>query len=113
VAGAPNQSSTAFVLGAFAGGGPFLFYSTAQSAQQMSGPSTTYSFNVGLALTSFGIEVSSFGTGWQGSLSPRIPLVSDGVGIAFSKTTANTKPLTPPRPTECPPPDIVKLGSGG
>ncbi len=111
VVGAPKPTGQPFVFGGFYGGGPFLFASTAQSAQQMSGPSATYSLNVGIGFASFGVQLSSFGTGWQASFSPPIPYVSSGFGFAVSKTTTNTVPLTPPLPTSCPPPG-TKPGSG-
>ncbi len=89
VAGVPQQSgSTVFALGAYAGAGANLFVSNAASVQQLSGPFTTPSVNVGVGVANLGVQVSLGGGIWQFSITP--PIASVGIGFAGSVITTNT-----------------------
>ena len=89
VAGVPQQSgSTVFALGAYAGAGANLFVSNAASVQQLSGPFTTLSVNVGVGVANLGVQVSLGGGIWQFSITP--PIASVGIGFAGSVITTNT-----------------------
>jgi hypothetical protein len=60
----------------------------AASSQQLTGPFTTVSINVGVGIANLGVQVS-FGRGiWQVSVTP--PLASVGIGAAGSVVTTNT-----------------------
>jgi len=89
VVGAPTQSSsTVFALGAYAGAGANLFISNAASVQQLSGPFTTLSVNVGVGVANMGVQLSTGGGIWQLSVTP--PIASLGIGFAGSVVTTNT-----------------------
>jgi RHS repeat-associated protein len=90
VVGAPTQtSSTVFSLGAYAGAGANVLLTNGASSQQVSGPFTTVSINVGIGVANLGVQVS-FGSGiWEVSVTP--PVVSVGIGAAGSVVTTNTK----------------------
>jgi hypothetical protein len=89
IVGVPKQnSSTTFTFGAYAGVGPNVFAANAASAQQLKGPFTSVSVNVGVGIANFGAQVS-FGSGiLQISITP--PIVSAGIGAAGSVVTTNT-----------------------
>jgi len=53
------------------------------SSQQLAGPFTAVSINVGVAVANFGAQVSYGGGVWQVSITP--PVVSLGIGAAGSK----------------------------
>ena len=89
IVGAPTQaSSTTFTLGAYAGIGPNVFVTNAASAQQLAGPFTTVSINVGIGVANFGAQLSFAGGIWELSVTP--PMVSLGIGAAGSVVTTNT-----------------------
>jgi hypothetical protein len=90
VVGAPAQSSsTVFSFGAYAGAGANVLLTNGASSQQVSGPFTTVSINVGYSVANLGIQVS-FGSGiWEVSITP--PVVSVGIGVSGSVVTTNTK----------------------
>ena len=89
VVGAPAQSSnTVFALGAYAGAGANVFATNAASVQQLSGPFTTVSVNVGFEIANIGLQVSFGGGIWSASVTP--PIASFGFGAAASVITTNT-----------------------
>jgi RHS repeat-associated protein len=88
LAGAPKQTSSTFGLGGYAGVGPNFFVTNGASAQQLAGPFTTVSVNVGIGVANFGMQVSSGGGIWQVSITP--PIISFGFGAAGSVITTNT-----------------------
>jgi len=89
IVGAPAQTSaTTFSLGAYAGIGPNVFVTNAASAQQVAGPFTTVSINVGVGVDNFGAQLSFGGGIWQLSVTP--PMISLGIGAAGSVVTTNT-----------------------
>lgn len=76
IAGAPTQTSSTFTLGAYAGAGANFFFTNAGSANQLRGPFTTVSVDVGVGVANLGVQLS-FGSGiWQLSVTP--PLTSVG-----------------------------------
>lgn len=89
VAGVPAQASTPVVAGASLGGGASLFVTNAQSVQQLSGPFTTYSVNVGFGPAQFSAQLSVGGGIWQASVSP--PYAGLTAGASISKITTNTE----------------------
>lgn len=88
IAGAPTQTSSTFTLGAYAGAGANFFFTNAGSANQLRGPFTTVSVNVGVGVANLGVQLSFGGGIWQLSITP--PLASVGVGAAGSVVTTNT-----------------------
>jgi hypothetical protein len=76
-------------MGAYAGVGPNVNVTNAASAQQLAGPFTTLSVNVGIGIANLGVQFSFGGGIWQFSVTP--PLVSAGIGAAASVVTTNTK----------------------
>jgi RHS repeat-associated protein len=86
--GAPSQSSAPWVLGASAGGGASLFLTNAQSVQQLSGPFSTYSLNVGFGPAQFSAQLAVGGGIWQLSVSP--PFAGATFGGSASQITTNT-----------------------
>lgn len=94
----PSQASnTTFAFGAYAGAGANIQLTNAASSQQLRGPFTTLSVNVGLGVANLGIQFSYGGGIWQLSITP--PLASVGLGIAGSVVTTNTAAT----PTGCEP----------
>lgn len=91
VAGAPAQSSP-WVAGGSVGGGAFAFFTNAQSVQQLKGPFSTTSFNLGFGPFQFSLNVATGGGVWVASLSP--PIVGETFGISGSKITTNTTTST-------------------
>jgi RHS repeat-associated protein len=91
IAGVPAQEGDRLsALGAYVGIGPNITFGNAGSVQQLAGPFTTVSANVGLGLASLGVQVSYGGGIWQASITPPIPWVSAGVGFALTALTTNT-----------------------
>jgi RHS repeat-associated protein len=89
VVGAPTQSAkTVFSLGAYAGVGPNVNFTNGASSQQLKGPFTTVSINVGIGIANLGVQFSFGGGIWQFSVTP--PVVSVGIGAAGSVVTTNT-----------------------
>ena len=91
VAGAPTQTSAPGALGASAGGGASIFITNAQSVQQLSGPFTTYSLNVGFGPFQFGAQLALGGGIWDLSFSPPFTgLTFGGSGSRVTTQTATT-----------------------
>ncbi len=89
VAGVPQQlGSTVFALGAYAGARANLFVSNAASVQQLSGPFTTLSVNVGVRVANLGVQVSF--DGGHLAVFYHTPIASVGIGFAGSVITTNT-----------------------
>ena len=88
IAGAPTQTRSTFSLGAYAGAGANFFFTNAGGAQQLSGPFTTVSINVGVGVANLGVQLSFGGGIYQLSVTP--PLASVGIGAAGSVVTTNT-----------------------
>jgi RHS repeat-associated protein len=88
VAGTPAQSSTPVVAGASFGGGASVFVTNAQSVQQLTGPFTSYSLNVGVGPAQFSAQLSVGGGIWQFGVSP--PYAGETLGLSVSKITTNT-----------------------
>jgi RHS repeat-associated protein len=88
IAGAPTQTSSTFSLGAYVGAGANFFFTNAGGAQQLSGPFTTVSINVGIGVANLGVQLSFGGGIYQLSVTP--PLASVGIGAAGSVVTTNT-----------------------
>jgi hypothetical protein len=88
--GAPTQSSNTFVLGAYAGAGFNGSIFHAGSVAQLSGPFNTFTFNIGTGVVGAGVQFSWSGSTWQLSITPPIPVVNPGIGIAGSFTTTKT-----------------------
>jgi hypothetical protein len=82
----PISSSSAYL--ASASGGASVFLTNAQSVQQLAGPFTTDSLDVGLGPYQFGAQLSYGGGIWQFSFSP--PFAGLTVGLSVSQTTTNT-----------------------
>jgi hypothetical protein len=85
--GTPKQSSPG-VLGASVGGGAFGFVTNAQSVQQLGGPFSSYSLNLGFGSAQFSVNLATGGGIWALSVSPPF------AGVTFlgsaSKITTNT-----------------------
>jgi RHS repeat-associated protein len=89
VSGIPAQNSkTVFSVGAYGGVGANIFFTNAGSVQQLKGPFTTVSVNVGIEIANLGVQVSFGGGLWSVSVTP--PIVSFGGGAAASVITTNT-----------------------
>jgi RHS repeat-associated protein len=87
--GTPKQDpKNLYSLGAYVGGGPSAFVTNAASVQQLKGPFTTASVNVGVANANLGVQFSFGGGIWQFSITP--PIISAGYGLAMSVVTTNT-----------------------
>jgi hypothetical protein len=86
--GAPSQTSSSFVLGGYAGAGASFFFTNAGGAQQLGGPFTTVSINVGVGVANLGVQLSFGGGIWQLGVTP--PLASVGIGAAGSVIRTNT-----------------------
>ncbi len=87
VAGVPRQQGPPTVVGAFAGGGSGYFITNAGSAQQLRGPFTTISADIGTPfLGKASIQIASSTNGvWMFSLT-----IGPGAGASFSLLTTNT-----------------------
>ena len=88
VAAAPSQSVQPGVLGAFAGGGASIFFTNARSVQQLSGPFTTYSLNVGFGPAKFSIQYAFAGSTKVLSIGP--PYAGASIGGSITRTVTNT-----------------------
>jgi RHS repeat-associated protein len=93
VVGAPNQQVHPVVAGAYAGLGPSIWISNAGSAQQLKGPFTTASINVGAGLLKGSLQLSFGGGVWQLSFGP--PVLSAGtpsasISMLTTQTTATS-----------------------
>jgi len=90
VAGAPTQTGQPFSLGAYAGAGPSVTVTNARSIQQLGGPFTTWTLNVGFGPVKGSLQLS-YGSGiWELSIGPPVPFVAPGIGGSLSKVTTNT-----------------------
>jgi len=87
-AGAPQQASTPSSLGAYAGGGVNVFFTNAQSVQQLAGPFSVLSLNAGILLAQASLQYATSGNVWQLSLS--VGPMGAGVGVSGSSLTTNT-----------------------
>ncbi|HET7103032.1 MAG TPA: RHS repeat-associated core domain-containing protein [Terracidiphilus sp.] len=88
MAGAPSQTSSSFVLGGYAGAGASFFFTNAGGVQQLGGPFTTVSVNVGVGIANLGVQLSFGGGIWQLGITP--PIASVGIGAAGSVIRTNT-----------------------
>ncbi len=88
MAGVPSQTSSSFVLGGYAGAGANFFFTNAGGSQQLAGPFTTVSVNVGIGIANLGVQLSFGGGIWQLSVTP--PIASVGYGAAGSVIRTNT-----------------------
>lgn len=88
VAGAPTQTGQPFNLGAYAGVGPTV--TNAGSVQQLSGPFTTLTLNVGIGPVKGSLQMSFTNGIWEFSVGPPIPYAAPGIGVSVSKVTTNT-----------------------
>lgn len=86
--GTPPQTSSTYSLGAYAGAGASVFFTNAGGVQQLAGPFTTISINVGVGPANLGVQLSFGGGIFQLSITP--PLASAGIGAAGSVVTTNT-----------------------
>lgn len=93
--GAPQQNGQPFSFGVYAGAGPSVWLSNASSAQQLRGPFTTLSLNVGFGPVKGSAQLSYSNGIWQLSAGLPVPAVSFGTPSAsVSKLTTTTK-VTP------------------
>jgi RHS repeat-associated protein len=88
MAGAPSQNSSSYVLGGYAGAGANFFFTNAGGSQQLAGPFTTVSINVGYSVANLGVQLSFGGGIWSLSITP--PIASVGFGAAGSVIRTNT-----------------------
>ena len=89
--GAPKQQGQPFSFGAFAGYGPSVWVSNAQSAQQLKGPFTTLTLNLGATLVKGSVQLSYANGIYMLSVGPPVPYVSGGTPSAsFDKLTTTT-----------------------
>jgi hypothetical protein len=88
VAAAPSQGVQPGVLGAFAGGGASVFVTNARSVQQLSGPFTTYSLNIGFGPVKFSVQYAYAGSTKVLSIGP--PYAGVSIGVSATRTTTNT-----------------------
>jgi hypothetical protein len=77
-------------FGAYAGAGPSVTFTNARSVQQLSGPFTTLSFNLGVGPVKGSLQLSYSNGIYEFSIAPPIPFVSPGIGLSLSKVTTNT-----------------------
>ena len=90
VAGAPTQTGQPFSLGAYVGAGPTVTVTNARSVQQLAGPFTTMTLNVGVGAVKGSVQLSFAKGIFELSVGPPIPYVSPGFGFSVSKVTTNT-----------------------
>lgn len=88
VAAAPSQSVQPGILGAYAGAGGSIFITNAGSVQQLSGPFTTYSLNVGVGPYKFSVQYASGGSIKVLSIGP--PYVGVSIGASITRIVTNT-----------------------
>jgi hypothetical protein len=72
----------------YAGAGANFFFTNAGDSQQLAGPFTTVSINVGYSVANLGVQLSFGGGIWQLSITP--PIASVGFGAAGSVIRTNT-----------------------
>ena len=87
VAAAPSQSVQPGVLGAYAGAGASIFLTNARSVQQLSGPFTTYSLNIGLGPVKFSVQYAFAGSTKVLSVGP--PYAGVSIGASATRTVTN------------------------
>jgi hypothetical protein len=92
-AGFPSQQGQPISFNAYAGVGPFVWFSNAHTAQQLAGPFTTYSFNAGSGVIGKGVSLQlSVGNGiWEFSIG--LPVPKSGAStpsLSFDKLTTTT-----------------------
>ena len=90
VAAAPTQGGQPFSLGAYAGIGPSITVTNARSVQQIGGPFTAWTLNVGFGPVKGSLQLSYGGGIWEVSLGPPVPYAAPGFGGSISKVTTNT-----------------------
>src|SRR5208282_2074706 len=88
VAAAPSQNVQPVSLGAFAGAGASIFFTNARSVQQLSGPFTTYSANIGIGPAKFSVQFASGGPIKVLSIGP--PFTGVSIGGSITRTVTNT-----------------------
>jgi hypothetical protein len=88
VAAAPSQSVQPGILGAYAGAGGSIFFTNARSVQQLSGPFTTYSLNVGVGPVKFSVQYATGGSINGLSIGP--PYAGASIGGSITRTVTNT-----------------------
>lgn len=88
VSGSPRQDASATVIGASASAGFSWVLTNAQSAQQLSGPFTTYALNIGIGPYQLSGSLSVSGKIWQLNISP--PGGGLTAGASYSKIKTNT-----------------------
>ncbi|MGH9433747.1 MAG: RHS repeat-associated core domain-containing protein [Terriglobia bacterium] len=88
VTAVPNQNVQPVSLGAFAGGGASIFFTNARSVQQLSGPFTAYSLNVGLGPVKFSVQYASAGSISVISIGP--PYAGLSIGASATRVVTNT-----------------------
>ncbi len=89
-AGAPTQTGQPFSLGAYAGAGPNITVTNARSVQQLGGPFTTLTLNVGVGPVKGSVQLSFANGIFELSVGPPIPVVAPGIGLSVSKVVTNT-----------------------
>ena len=93
--GSPVQQGQPVVIGKYAGIGPSLWVSNATSVQQLSGPFSTWTFNVGVGPVKGSLQLSYADGIWALSYGPPVPYVSvSTVGVSFDKLTTTTVTTT-------------------
>jgi hypothetical protein len=88
VAAAPSQSVQPGIFGAYAGAGGSIFFTNARSVQQLSGPFTTYSLNVGVGPVKFSVQYATGGSINVLSIGP--PYAGASIGGSITRTVTNT-----------------------
>ncbi len=90
VAGTPVQPKPPFVIGAFAGYGPGIFFTNAGSAQQFAGPFDTFTINIGFGMGQATVSLGNSGPVWVLSISGGPAPVAAGLGASASLVTTTT-----------------------
>ncbi len=90
IGGAPTQTSSPTVFGAYAGYGPGIFITNAGCAQQLSGPFFTMTSNIGIGIGKASVSLGYSGGTWIFTASGGPQPISTGVGFSFSAVTTNT-----------------------
>ncbi len=86
--GSPAQGDSNQVLGASASGGFSAFLTNATSVDQLAGPFTTQSVDIGLGPFQAGAQLSTGNGIWELSVSP--PFAGATFGLSYSKITTQT-----------------------